>query len=505
MMRLFIHPGITCAYLLTVILVLLGAAAMAEVQSPSTLREYLSRAHLQGRFAAYTPNFHIKEFAPGKWWIYDGTTQVAVIDRQFDFAELINFDPYHPLPPVPFPKIHHAPTMPGDRITMAKWINLRQATTSKKNTLTFAVTPSRVTATFTEQWDNGRSATSKLSWQVDADLGYIIHCEEEMHFVSPGDAEYCNFLPKGTTDDRPEFKRYSYTLWEHPSGKIMRWNQNNMGAMMPSNKDQAGQRRVKTGGFIGFFGEKDRSPALELLESTPDSFSATCPNMLDEHLTWLPGDPAQGVKDSEGRYVSRAVFNIVSLPPEIGLMLTPKSTMLDLYMGKTVDEWGIPLDFTYWGFTQGVPTDFEIQLDPHTYHRGVAFKYHENADEPVTVVSDSGHSGTHSLRLRADGAPVQFVMDGGSVHVTEGKHYHLYAWIKTDLTDGQAVLKANECLFTFSNITAAHKTAPITGKSDWQQVALDFTPGDKAHVVLVTVNVSGHGTVWVDDLLLMHD
>ncbi len=473
-------------------LTMAGSARHSPASPPSILREYLAREHLQGRFAAYKPNFHVEEFAPGKWWILDGTTHVGLVVRDVDFAELDNFNPCHPLPNAPFPRLYHAPTQLGDRLTMAETFLPKPTRASYK----FEGMPARATLRIVLHFADGRFRRKTLTWEVDPDFGYILHCVDEFRSREPGNFEFCNFLPKGTTDDRLEFKRYSYILWQHPGGQILRWNQSNIGATLPGNKDMTGQRLIRTGGFIGYFGEKDRSPALEILKSTPGTTSTTCPNMLDEHIMWRPGDPARCERDEAGRYVSRAIYNLVSLPPEVSIWLAQKARLIDLYMGH-------PPTLSYWGFTQGVPTDFETKLDPAGSFRGVAFAYPEDDPRaPISVVSDCAHSGTHSLRMRANGRPVKFLTDFGTVHVTEGRHYRLYAWVKTDLTSGQAVLRADECLFTFNNITAVHTGQPITGLTGWHEVSLDFTPGKKAHAVILYVLVTGHGTVWVDDFLL---
>jgi len=482
--------------------------------SRSTLREALREAGLSGRFEGYSPCFRVEEFREGAWWVLDGEVKVGLIVRSCDFAELVNFDPHNPIMDIEFPAIYHAPTMPGDRVTMAKWVNA-QHTTSDKNELTFSADGETARATFTEQWSNGRTASKRLTWLVDPDFGYVLHCEDEMHSPQPESHEYCNFLPKGTTDDRPEFARYPYVLWEHPSGRIVRWNQNNVSACSPGALDMRDKRRIKTGGFIGYFGEDDRNPAIELLDSVPGSTAATCPNMLDEHVQWVPVDLATYERDSSGKYVSRAAYNLVSVPPEAGELLAERAEMLDLALEElkpNLEPWseqsGYPHDpqsprpLAFCPLVTGKVTDFESKIDPAATFRGVVFPYLDDVDHPVSVVSDCGRSGTHSLRIKVSGKPVRATVTAGSLHVTEGCRYRLSAWIKCALDEGEAVLKAAQYLFTPSNVTALHVSEPVGGRMDWREVSLEFVPGEKAHVVGVSVEVTGQGTVWVDDILL---
>ena len=86
------------------------------------LRESVRKAGLGSRFAAWRAHFHAEEFQPGLWWILDGETRVGLVSAAAHFLELVNFFPGSPRA-VEYPEIYHAPTSPGDRITLAKWIN----------------------------------------------------------------------------------------------------------------------------------------------------------------------------------------------------------------------------------------------------------------------------------------------------------------------------------------------------------------------------------------------
>ena len=465
----------------------------AETRAPSSLRVAVQNTGLASRFADYAPDFRIEEFAPEKWWIFDRDVKVGLVIREYQLAELVNHDPHHPDRSITFPRIYHAPTMTGDRVTFAMYGLSSDRT---ENDLRFAADRAAVTATFTEHWPDGRTAVHTLTWKVDPDFGYILCCTAEMHSPTPDSREYCNFLPQGTTDDRPEFARYPYILWQHPSGETIRWNQNCISAVV-AGMVNAAQRSIMNGGFIGYFGEPNRNATLEMLESTPTTMAVTCLNMLDEHIIWRPTPASEFARDAEGRYVSRAVYNIVSVPGTVGTALTGRARMADLMLDKSTKE------IHYRSMVFGKEADFEAPMDLAATFRGIAFSC--GVDEPgapVTVAADVGHSGTHSLRLRADGQLVASHFTGGSLHVTEGQRYRVSAWIKTDLTDGQAVLKVDECIFTFDNVTAQCASDPLTGRTDWRRVFVEFTPGEKAHVITLRAEVSGHGTAWVDDILM---
>ncbi len=87
-------------------------------------------AELHGRFGGHQPAFRVEEFAPKRWWVFDGDVKVGLLTRPEDFVELVNWDPLAPRRDVAFPEIYHAPTAPGDRISMAKSVESKTGTNS---------------------------------------------------------------------------------------------------------------------------------------------------------------------------------------------------------------------------------------------------------------------------------------------------------------------------------------------------------------------------------------
>lgn len=493
----------------------------------SALRDALHSQDLAGRFGAHTARWSFEEWQSGHWWIKDGEVQVGLVVRGADFAELVNFDPFAPRRDIPFPAIYHAPTQPGDRVTLACWLD-SQSTTSDHHELLFALDENGVTATFSERWNDGRRAVKRLMWTLDADWGYMIRAEA--HLSAPRPLPYrvgappvwCNFLPRGVTDDRPENSRYPYVLWLHPSGEIVRWNQNNIGARALGALDIHDRRRLQSGGFLGFFGESDYDIAVEVVDSSPGATALTCPQMLDEHLAWLPPEVEPAPLDESGRSTYRTLWNLVCVPPALGATLTAQAKPLDMVIERrdaVLEERHAWCDGEYptgaggartlrvVPLQTGVPCDFETRLDAAATFRGVVFPYGEDVDEPISVVSDCAHSGQHSLCLRpghpkAGAGPLQTSTRGSCLHVTRNQKYRLSAWIKTDLQEGEARLQAVEFIFSLATTTAVHQSAPVGGRTEWQEVALEFTPGEQAHVVDVRFEASGRGRAWVDDILL---
>lgn len=496
---------------------------MTHTTTRSTLRHALQTAGFANRFHDHIPHWRIEEFQPGHWWIYDGDLRVglALRDGQ-DVAELLNTDPLRPETAISFPALYHAPTMLGDRVTMAMWLN-GPGTKSDFNELSFATNADGVTAFFRENWNDGRRASKKLCWRLDADFGYVLSVEAKMSVPyleqhAPNKLpEHCNFLPRGATDDRPESARYPYVLWQHPLGKIVRWNQNNVGARALGALGVHDRRLLKDSGFIGFFGESDRDIALEILQSSPVSTALTCPQMLDERVMWAPPEVEAPPQNESGDYCYQAAYNLVAVPPPVSADLTAQAELLDGVLDRTDavlearHHWcaaeypqvaGAPKNLRLCTLAAGTVADFETRLDAAAGFRGLVFPYPDDADAPISVVSDGAHSGMHSLRLQPDGQALRAAPMGACLHVTAGQRYRLSAWLKTELTSGAAQLSAIEFQFSLAHITATHRSTPVRGQADWQKVAVEFTPGENAHVVDAGIEADGRGRVWADDILL---
>jgi len=479
----------------------------------STLRSVLDEAGLCGRFSGYQARFTLDEFGAGKWWILDGDVRVGVVTESCHFLELTNFLPDAPRQ-VNYPQIYHAPTAPGDRITLAKWVNA-QATTSQDNRLTFSGGRDALTVRMDERWDNGASAWKTCTFAVDEDMGYVVRCEDYMATPAlPGGEflEFCNFLPQNVVDDRPGRIRFPFILWQHPDGRILRWNQNNVGAHCRGNRDHYGARRLAVPGFLGYFGERDRCPVLDLHETGSPISAATCHNMLDEHVHWLLGRDVHPAADGEGRFVFRASYTLASLPGAVGDRLAAAAEVNDLLTGSDAEVTSQPFDrsgqrrtMRFVAFRQQCLCDFTERVDPAVPDRVQAFWYPDDDESsPVSVVSSGGRRTPPCLRIRVAGDAVTASPgEGASVHVTAHLTYRFSAWIKTSLRAGQAFIRVWEWLFHPRNVTAEYKTEAVSGDSDWRSVSVEFTPrAPRAHAVSMEIVVSGEGTVWTDEWLL---
>ena len=124
----------------------------------SVLRDTLERMELGGRFGNHATQFYIKEIPGEGWWIFDGEVQVGLVLRERGEAELVNHDPLAPRAVVEFPEIYHAPTQPGDRITLVAWVTVAAGVKRERYDLRLEVGDEGVTVFTEESWSDGRSA-----------------------------------------------------------------------------------------------------------------------------------------------------------------------------------------------------------------------------------------------------------------------------------------------------------------------------------------------------------
>jgi hypothetical protein len=501
-----------------------------DIMTTSIVRDAVQQAEGAARFAGHQAQFWVQEEGGAgceyqHFWICDGAVRVGLVVRGMDCAELVNFDPLQPRTGIEFPSRYHAPTQPGDRVTLAKWQH-SFSTTSDDNELSFETTPTAVSALFKERWNDGTSASQRVTWRVDDDFGYVMNVQS--HLASPRDEvwEYCNYLPRGATDDRPGYARYNRVMWQHPDGRLLHRSLNNVGARALGALDTNDRRRIANGGFIGFCGEPDHNPTIELLNSNPGSTAMTCPNMLDEHLKWLPAEVEARAAGADGLFRYSAAFNLLSLPGRAAAALLCRAAPLDMVLDRAdqalenqhafcINEYpyrrGAAKSLDYFYMQRGEVTDFSKRLDAAAPLRGQVFVYPEDdADAPVAIVTSCAHVEGRSLRLHtrpgaAGTAPEPLVAGpdrGNCFHVTPGRRHRFSAWVKTDLhEDATLTLCATEFLYSRANITAVHRSTPLCGQSDWRQLAVEFVPGTQGHVVELTIALHGTGTAWSDEWL----
>ena len=245
-------------------------------------------------YRAYQPRFGVEPEGNDLLWLTDHGRRVAMVSKpnyQIDFFE---FMPDRPrLARAAMPKVYHAPTLLGVKLTMIQWVNWAQNRTSDTWKLDVETTDDYVRLTLRETWGKfGMKSFKTFELRVHPQFGYVLHTENDVHADQKVWLEFANFLAVGMSDHRPDKIRFPYVVWRHPARELLRWTSNHATTRAFGQLDAYDRRKIGRDGWIGLLGERDWNPVFALKTSSQDCASVTCPNLLDEHLHFK-GEPAQ--------------------------------------------------------------------------------------------------------------------------------------------------------------------------------------------------------------------
>ena len=247
-------------------------------------------------------------------------------------------------------------------------------------------------------------------------------------------------------------------------------------------------RTIAQGGWIGWFGEPDENPVMDVIESSPPTFSFTCTTWYDEHVSFewpalarmAPG-PFRATAKVRVRWVDKAQGEAM-LKDAVWFSGEPSRTMSP--------------------FVQGVVNDCEEPMRPGVLL--VADKWNlGGAGSWDRAVGRSGHS---SLRLEGRGAQGKAsLMPGGggpSLHLDEDSRYRWAAWVRTEGADGGAYLRARKIYMNPGSTDTMKESARIKGTQDWTRLEVVFDTTDKTQFVWPYLCLDGAGRAWFDDIEL---
>ncbi|MFZ4398235.1 MAG: hypothetical protein ACOYOU_21680, partial [Kiritimatiellia bacterium] len=125
----------------------------------------------------------------------------------------------------------------------------------------------------------------------------------------------------------------------------------------------------------------------------------------------------------------------------------------------------------------------------------------------VTVDRTQGHSGSVSLKVTGLGRGVPTVgtpnRSGTATYGESAKRYRLSVWVRTELTDGEASIAVDDCIWSWDDVRATRRSTGITGTTGWTQLMIEFQPAPDNPFLLVKLCVDGTGDAWFDDVALL--
>jgi hypothetical protein len=92
---------------------------------------------------------------------------------------------------------------------------------------------------------------------------------------------------------------------------------------------------------------------------------------------------------------------------------------------------------------------------------------------------------------------------GTATYGESAKHYRLSVWVRTELTDGEAWIAVDDCIWNWDDVRATRRSTGIIGTTGWTQLMLEFQPAPDNPFLLVKLCVDGTGDAWFDDVALL--
>jgi len=469
-------------------------------------------------YGAYQPQFGVEPEEDGLLWLTDHGRRIALVhkrDYQIDFFE---FTPGRPRLARPaLPKIYHAPSLLGAKLTIIQWVNWNQCRTSDTWKLDVETTDSYIRLAVRETWEKwGMESLKTFELRVHPQFGYVLYTENNIHAGQKVWIEFANFLAAGMADHRPDKIRFPYVVWRHPTRGLMRWTSNHATTRMFGHLDSYDRRKIGRNGWIGLLGERDWNPVFALTTASQDCAAVTCPNLLYEHLH-VKGAPT---RDEGGKYVWKNSGALLALPGTIADRLVDQAQPNDLETEKAYPErvgggWFVeapidpskPRNLRLCEFSLNKLCDFETTVAHDVYFRGGYWPAQEEVENWARITTEKAHSGKRSLQLHIgpDESERSISPQGSSLWLNAGKRYRFSGWLCYEGPSPQSMARISATQIYFSiNDPLEMKEARLTGDQcrDWRRFEMEFTALEGDPAVVVQIFVSGEGSFFVDDILL---
>jgi len=477
-------------------------------------------------------------------WITDAGKRVGLIDRQECTLEWIAPHPDQPSArPAEIPAVYHAPTYQGGRIIAQWWVIARGDARFLPGgpwRIPWDALPGRDSEPLrkhkpTCSWTFSAQAGETLAFRIDETFAlpgsprgshqftirfdplansYLAEVDAELTLVGPHELEFCNLYAGGVYDNRPRSKRYQYTVWSQPDGRLLRWPHHPSSYMAPGMNDPEGERRIAEEGFIGYFTDPHSNPLVELVETTLPVAGATCCNIYDEHLAFVPPAGAQEPQHYRARFrfysVTEAVARQIVARSELvrlGVDTShPNPVMTDATASDPDLSRRLNYNPRYPVFRHGCVNSFAEAPPLDQTVAGSILFVSANPQHDIYWDPQCGHSGRRSIRVRGHGdgeVSGTRLAGGSSPHLDANRSYRLSGWIRCEAVTGGARIRFEEIGMRPRERTApAHLAGPLSGTCDWTYVECRFTSLLTTQFGWLYLDVEGAGQAWFDDVAL---
>lgn len=456
---------------------------------------------------ATRPAFRVEDADARFTWILDGDAPVALLKKDEDVFELRCGGPGQPCPPKELPPHYHTVTYTGVRIIFM-W-RLRGANCGECLSSDYAAASEgeAVVITCQQRWSNGTLSTAELRLSVDEEWNaYIAEVRTELKARRATTAlEYCNIIPAGIGDSRPEYERFPLTFWQTPQG-VKKMLKNPLWWTSVGAQDLQGEKHIAQGGFLGFGPDPVLNPVIEVLASDPETGAVTCCGLQDEHIMVWPAAGRHARKT--GWFELSAHYRLFSIPEALAQHLVDNAAWLETgpmvawkFQYPATPE--LPADLSRVELP-GSPfygkADWSTPLPWDKPFNGQLWTASPNPDAAIHYDRTVGRERPGSIRLRPDGERIVFGPGSGhTLHLDEGTRYRYSVWVRTRGAT-QARIAAWKTRFRNGD-QGECASATLPGDSDWTELVAEITGGgDDIPFANLTLQAEGKGEAWFTDL-----
>lgn len=343
---------------------------------------------------------------------------------------------------------------------------------------------------------DGESGEWRFHVRYDAAWGcYRYSCDVHVRKMEPEGFEGFNLMMAGALEDRPEARRWTHSLWENADGELRRIVHSNA---LFSVTDYAGSTwRTRHAPYpqswIAYAAHPVFNPAILVHNTSVPLMFATCSQLFDEHLVWLPA--GQDNLEADGYFHFRMAVEFVNLPARLARTFLAQAA--DPVQPQTWRNTDIALPLRW-----DEVNSFETPVDPWAPEDCAIVTVPADGAGGVAWVP-GGHTGRHSLCLTGGSASTRRLLfpTGAVCKVRPHTRYRLTAWIRTENVARWARLELTTYEYTYVNVIDSAFSAGVTGSSAWQQVTVELDSGDEAYIMPRLV-LYGPGRAWFDDVCL---
>lgn len=453
---------------------------------------------MRDKFKGYKPKFYIEEFKGKKEnfvWILDRKQKISVYCHEHGTLDTFLFEPnLEKSKDFKLPSMYHNPTYFGARMMTYWWLNDVWSAYGERSFPTFeGIGSSKLIISCPVKHPDGGSEIHKYCFYFDSSLNrYVIDTFVELRSKRNIHGEYCNFYVAGLGDSRKEKKKYKKTIFTDSKGNLSYFYQNPCTPLAKNMRDR-NLRKIKTGGFIGFFTEEDINPVIEIIESSPESFSLTCDCWYDEHLSInSPGKE----NFSNGFYNANIHYRLISLPEKVCRKIEKSAKQFD------IGKYSVMIPFVH-----NEVNNLETQINPYKEFTGCCWLItnNESTYSPISWCKIEGYSGKKSIRLYGctPDTVIADVVRGPAIHGYSNKKYYVSVYVKTKNVEGQgAYIQLDEVYYHPANVQVSHTSRKLNGNNDWTLLSFEFKPVKYDPFFYLYFKLEGKGEAFFDDIII---